>query len=152
MYVYTLLPGYLVIANGGPEVRTMMDDGQYGTPTRAGRFVIHSIGQHISMEARQYSAVPWGAPIRLNAKGWVEVQMGGQWTLLHLLPAWVNTYSINPVKARRDLEDNYRNMKEQLSPKYGLGKRDRWPAAWNGRLPKTWVFNDFGKKRHQVFC
>lgn len=151
MYTYTLIPNNLWIANGGPAVKMIMEDGTLGTPTETGRFVIYSIGPHVNGARWRNSAVPWGTPIRLNQQGYVEVQLHQQWQLLHKLPGWRERYGANPVGARVQLKKDYRSMMEQLKPKYELGKADHWPAGWDGGLPKTWVLNDFGQVAVKYF-
>lgn len=148
MYVYKLVPGSLWIANGGPANAR---PAEKATPTRAGRFVIGSIGQHISSVRWPNSAIPWGAPLQLNAKGYVELKLSGRWQLLHTVPGW-QQYAAQPLEARKALQNMYKSMMDQLKPKYGLGKADHWPTPWGGALPKTWVFNDFGPVAVKYFA
>lgn len=145
MYLYTLMPFNIGIANGGPEVEMIMEDGTLGTPTQTGRFVIYSIGPHVNGARWRNSAVPWGSPIRLSPHGYVEVKINNQWQLLHNLPGWSEKYGNNPKGARAKLKKEYGILMQQLKPKYGLSDTDHWPADWEGDLPKTWVINDFGR-------
>ena len=47
--------------------------------------------------------------------------------------------------------EDYKNLMNQLKPKYGLKKTDHCPAPWEGSLPKTWIFNDFGQVAVKYF-
>lgn len=150
MYVYKLVPGSLWVANGGPAKEIAAEKA---TPTRAGRFVIGSIGPHVSNGRWRNSAVPWGAPVRLSAKEkYVEVQIRGKWVFLHTLPGWSSYFATNPLGAKAQLVNDYRGLMNQLRPKYGLSRSDHWPAGWDGDLPSTWVFNDFGRVAVKYFA
>ena len=64
---------------------------------------------------------------------------------MHKLPLWAE-YANDPAGARKLVKETYESMMNRLRPNYGFSEDDSnpWPAPWNGELPKTWVFNDFG--------
>jgi hypothetical protein len=119
--------------------------------TRHGRYIIGLVEPHESKGRWKYSVVPWGAPIRLNRKGHVEVYMHSRWTLLHTLPKWRDDFLSDPLGAREDLEDEYQELSEWLKQKFTIGTKGSLPGTWGKALPQTWVFNDFGQVAIKYF-
>ena len=153
MYVFKLIPSSIIpnsvtLAHGGPEVDRPKDKA---THTQPGRFIVGSIGGHVS-QRWPMSAVPWGTPIRLNARKELEVQLRGGWVLLSTLPGWKERYPNNPAGATAAFTQAYNSlMLYERASVYGLPSQDKMPAPWNGQFPKTWVLNDFGRVAIKYF-
>lgn len=142
MFTYRLIPGSKHAAHGGPREA---NDKTEATPTQTGRFVVASIGQHLSGSRWLFSTIPWGTPIRKNKQFNLEVQLNGRWQLLHELPAWREKYAAFPAGATQVFVQEYiRLLKSLQVTKYGLKTQAEMPAPWNGDFPKTWMLNDFG--------
>lgn len=147
MYSFTLIPGTVFDAEGGPAGAPYAP-GKPFTSTRDGRFIVGSVAPHQSVSQWKYSIVPWGSPIRLDSKGYVEVYINARWELLHTLPKWRDAYLTTPLDAKQDLKDVYKEMSSWLKQKY---KVDKLPGTWKEALPQTWVFNDFGRVAIKYF-
>lgn len=150
MYSFTLIPGTVFDAEGGPPGVPYAPGKDY-TSTRHGRFVIGSVGPHVSSSKWRYSIIPWGAPIRLDAKNYVEVQINGRWVHLHTLKSWRDDYLTNPDGARKELEKEYASMSSWLKRQFGMGEKEFLPGNWGGALPKYWMLNDFGQVAIKYF-
>jgi hypothetical protein len=149
MYVYRLIPSSVSMAHGGPLVA---DNVRKATPTRAGRFVIGSVGPHVSSERWIFSTIAWGTPLRTNAKKELEVQLKGKWVGLHTLPGWRERYASYPAGATVMVKEAYSRLLNDLSRrKFGNVSRAQLPAPWNTDLPQTWVLNDFGQVAIKYF-
>jgi hypothetical protein len=143
MYVYRLVPNSVKSAYGGPE---KADNALKKTPTRHGRFVIASVAPHVSTQRWILSTIPWGTPLRTNAKKETEVQLNGKWVGLHTLPGWRERYGSYPPGATILVRETYNQlMKRLIISKFNSISRKEMPAPWNEDLPKTWVLNDFGQ-------
>ncbi|WP_139921689.1 hypothetical protein [Hymenobacter sp. DG01] len=147
MYSFTLIPGTVFDAEGGPAGEPYTPGKAYSS-TRHGRFVIGSVGPHTSPGRWPFSVVPWGADIRLDAKGYVEVFMQGKWQHLHTLPAWRDTYAKDPAGARSALESRYKDLQRSTKSLFKVAKL---PGQWENALPAKWVFNDFGQVSIKYF-
>lgn len=147
MYVYQQLPGSVWSAAGGPS--TAFPAAKV-TPTRAGRFIIASIGQHLSEKRWRYSTIPWGAPLRLNKQNFIELQVGGRWQPLYTFPGW-EAYSKDPLKGFNELSGYYLSMLAGLNEDFGRQPNTPFPSNWDLVLPTTWVFNDFGPTAVKYF-
>jgi hypothetical protein len=142
MYVYRLIPGSKHDAHGGPLVENKKEKA---TPTQEGRFVVASIGQHLSGARWLLSTIPWGTPIRKNSKFLLEVFLEGRWQLLHQRPYWREQYADYPIGATQVFVQEYMKLMRYLQvDRYGLKNQNEMPAPWNGEFPKTWPLNDFG--------
>ncbi|ANH82367.1 hypothetical protein A8C56_16605 [Niabella ginsenosidivorans] len=115
-------------AHGGPVAKYKDRGGNEATPTRAGRYIIGLIDQHVTQgSAYPFSRVPWGAALRTGKDGAMEVNMNGGWKKLS---AVVKTSKY--FKTEKELTDYLKDY--YASFKYKDGKA----------LPDRWVFNDFG--------
>ena len=151
MYVFTLIPGTVFDAEGGPAGMPYVPGVEGFTSTRHGRYIVGSVAPHESGGRWRNSVVPWGAAIRLDAKGQVEVQYHGRWTLLHTLPKWRDEFPNDPAGAKKDLKREYTLISNWIKEKYSIGRGGQLPGNWDGSLPKTWVFNDFGRVAIKYF-
>ncbi|MBX0289489.1 hypothetical protein K3G63_03520 [Hymenobacter sp. HSC-4F20] len=150
MYSFTLIPGTVFDAEGGPAGEPYAPGKTYSS-TRHGRFVIGNVGPHTSPGRWPYSVVPWGADIRLDAKGYVEVFMQGKWQHLHTLPAWRENFLHAPMLAKDELINRYEELKRSVNPVFGLSADAPLPGKWKSKLPPKWVFNDFGQVAIKYF-
>ncbi|RZK87756.1 MAG: hypothetical protein EOO62_38710 [Hymenobacter sp.] len=149
MYVYRLIPSSVNSAHGGPEVA---NNALKMTPTRAGRFVVASVAPHVSSGRWILSTIPWGTPLRTNAKKELEVQLNGKWVGLHTLPGWRERYGSYPPGATALVKEVYGGLISRVSGnKFRSVARRQLPAPWNEDLPKTWVLNDFGQVAVKYF-
>ncbi|RPD45939.1 hypothetical protein DNI29_17505 [Hymenobacter sediminis] len=147
MYSFTLIPGTVFDAEGGPAGEPYAP-GKASSSTRHGRFVIGSVGPHISSGRWPFSVVPWGADIRLDAKGYVEVFMQGKWQHLHTLPVWRDEFLKNPAGARYTLERRYEELVDFTKLVFNVRSLT---GQWKGDLPTKWIFNDFGSVSIKYF-
>ena len=114
-------------AVGGPPLQDGV--GKYArTLTRSGRFIIVSIGKHISTGKYLYSTIAWGTPLREH-NGIVQIKDKG---------VWKNLSSLEPFKKRK--------KEKSLTEKDFLNKLKRMYSSLSGEnlLPSSWIFNDFG--------
>jgi hypothetical protein len=90
-------------------------DGHMKGPTDSGEFVVARCGRHVSRRYAFWSRIAWGTPLR-ERNGFLEVYIDGTWQSLRLFcPA-----------SRAEIGQYHADL-------YG---------TW--RIPKEWVFNDFG--------
>lgn len=144
-YLYTRIATYSGF--GGPAVDNLSDPRYPATATRPGRFIINSIGRHTTprtdKDARLWSAVPWGTPLRVDKHGIVQVKMPGHdWQRLTSVPAW------------RHLDASQAHVKEVVSTRNLLlwapvlksisESKQPYPIKFYKDIPDQWVFNDFG--------
>lgn len=103
-------------AVGGRSKKEMGGDGYMKGPTDSGQYVVASCGRHASLKTYRYwSRVPWGTPLKED-KGSLRVFLRGKWQSLRIF---------TPAK-KEEILDYHQAL-------YGSRK-----------IPKTWVFNDFG--------
>jgi hypothetical protein len=102
-------------AVGGPAKRRIGSDGFVAGPTDAGEYLVAYCGRHTSRRYPHWSSIPWGTPLK-EEKGELMVQLRGTWEKLA---------KYSPV-TRADVVRQHGLL-------YGTGK-----------VPTTWVFNDFG--------
>jgi len=103
-------------AVGGPKTPIMRADGYQAGPTDKGEYVIAYCAKHSSPRMyRTWSNIRWGTPLR-ERKGILEVYINGKWQALKNFTSATKT----------DIQDYHQQL-------YG---------SW--KVPKTWVFNDFG--------
>lgn len=149
MYVYRLIPSSVSMAHGGP---LLADEPNKATPTRPGRFVIGSVGPHVSPTRWLLSSIPWGTPLGLTTEKALEVQLGGNWVGLHTLPGWRERFASYPPGAPILVREAYSRLMNKLSrSKFDNVARKQLPAPWNTDLPQTWVLNDFGQVAVKYF-
>jgi hypothetical protein len=100
------------------------------TPTRAGRYVVHSIDKHVSSQRWLLSTIAWGTPMKFE-KGVVYIQRQSKWVKLSSTNSqWVSGGS---EKDLHDwLLDQYQSYSYKGTPLY------------QSATPDKWVFNDFG--------
>ena len=116
-------------AVGGPPLQN--GDGEYArTPTRSGRFIIVSIGKHVSTGKYLYSTIAWGTPLREH-NGIVQIKNKG---------IWKNLSSLEPFKKIK--------KEESLSEEVFLNELKKMYLSLSGEylLPSSWIFNDFGAR------
>ncbi len=110
-------------AVGGPAKAVKAPDGYVAGPTDAGEYVVAYCGKHTSAKTYRYwSGVPWGASLR-ERREQLQVYVGGRWQLLSLF-----------TPATKEEIINY-----------------HWILYQKRKIPKTWVFNDFGHMTCFVF-
>lgn len=150
MYVYTLQASSVTMAHGGPEIDRPKEKA---THTRPGRFIIGSIGPHVSPQRWPLSAVPWGTPIQLNNRKELEVKLQGKWVLLSTLPGWRELFPNDPAGATAAFVKEYNKLMFHLRVSvYGLPSQQKMPAPWNGQFPTTWTVGDFGQIAIKYFA
>ena len=144
-YLYTRIATYSGV--GGPAKPDLSDPQHPATPTRAGRFLITSIGPHATMQTgagtRLWSAVAWGTPLRLDPKGVVQIKLPGkEWQRLTSLPAWRHL-DHDQARVASDIEN--RNLL-LWTPVLGAFAKahEQAPISLYRKIPDKWVFNDFG--------
>lgn len=100
---------------GGPRKASKFNDGFVGGPTDKGTYVLAYCGKHSSSRYKKWSRIRWGSALKERG-GKIYVQHNGKWrTLSSLTPA-----------TREELIQYNKEL-------FGSAK-----------LPKRWVFNDFG--------
>jgi len=144
-YLYTRVATYSGM--GGPEKADYSDPQHPSTPTRAGRFVITSIGPHTTMQvgtgARVWSAVAWGTPLRLDPKGVVQIKLPGKdWQRLTSLPAWRHL-DHDQARVASDIEDRNLLLWTPVLGAFAKNPKET-PIGFYRKIPDKWVFNDFG--------
>lgn len=114
------------MAVGGPRSAHNVAGGNEASPTREGRFIVSSIGKHVSSGGGLYplsSGLPWGTPLRFN-KEILEVQLNDRWKPITTInAAWSNMDNRGAVEVVRSIASGN-----------GLGRI----------VPDKWVLNDFG--------
>ncbi len=101
------------------------------TPTREGRYIVYSIGKHVSSQRWLFSSIAWGTPMKFE-KEVVYVQKNGKWVKLSA----TNSQWLSGGNSEKDLHD-------YLIKLYVSYKQNNVRLYSNG-MPGTWVFNDFG--------
>ena len=100
------------------------------TPTRAGRYVVHSIDKHVSSQRWLLSTIAWGTPMKFE-KGVVYIQRQGKWTKLSSINSqWRNAGS------EKELHDWL--LAQYKSYNY------KGTQLYQAPFPDKWIFNDFG--------
>lgn len=122
------------VINAVPRLR---NDGY--SATRSGRFTILSIAKHISGSRWHWSAIPWGAPLRMDIDA-VYVMINNKWRKLSSTHrAWLEAYKKDPNPEQRlaaELEWRY----AFVDPDTGLSLK----KMYGGKNLDSWIFNDFG--------
>lgn len=96
--------------------------------TKEGRYVVHSIGKHVSAGRWLLSTVPWGTPILFNQSEHIlYVQKGGKMIKLRNYNSQWGGYS------EKDLYDELLQIYQRYYKSY-----------YGMAFPNTWIFNDFG--------
>lgn len=140
-FLYTNI--YEIEARGGlsPDVINavpQLKNNGYSA-TRSGRFTILSIAKHISGSRWNWSAIPWGAPVRMDIDA-VYVKLNNKWRKLSSThPAWLANYKKDPNPEQRlltELEMRY----SAVDPNSGFSYR----KMYGGKDLDSWIFNDFG--------
>lgn len=104
-------------AVGGPATSSKDRQGNEQGPTENGTYVVAGAWPHQgSALYKDWSTIPWGAPLREEPDGSISVKMKGKWQ---------PTSKFSRV-SRADIIDEYFRL---------YGKNE---------VPKKWVFNDFG--------
>lgn len=120
-------------AHGGPSNQKLGGDGQMQTSTREGRYVINSIGKHVSYGKYAYwSGVAWGTEMRLT----------GEITMIKNNGVWIRLSDVNPQWGKYKDNQKYLTgiIKQRYLEDYGLSS-----------FPDRWVFNDFGHTSVKYF-
>lgn len=120
-------------AHGGPSSEKPGGDGHAKTATREGRYVINSIGKHVSYGKYAYwSGVAWGTEMRLD----------GEVTMVKNGGAWVRLTAVNAQWGK------YKNQQKQVTEYI----RQQYTAIANrNTFPNRWIFNDFGHTSVKYF-
>ena len=115
---------------GGPTVEVPKEQK---TRTRSGRYVVGVIAKHRSSSRWAWSTVLWGTPVR-EEKGVVQIQENGRWINLSSKPGFKGVKESDILNS---IIEYYQSFKADLGPALT-------PAEKAQRIPKTWIFNDFG--------
>ncbi|EDM35107.1 hypothetical protein PBAL39_16536 [Pedobacter sp. BAL39] len=132
MAVYKLTKIKEYDAHGGPAKETPGEDGHSKTPTQSGRFVINSVGKHVSYGKYAYwSGVAWGTPVRLIGDT-VMVKHDGRWIQLSKVnKQW------GEFREQKLITHAVKQAHHQISGMY--------------TVPSAWIFNDFGHTSVKYF-
>jgi hypothetical protein len=132
MATYTLKKLKAYDAHGGLS-RDFLDSNpalkaaEYSS-TRPGRYVIQTIGKHVSGGRWILSSIPWSTPIKFNsAEHVVYVQKNAK---MVKLTTYNSQWGAHPDK---DLYDELLKIYE-----------DYYKDYYKNAFPDTWIFNDFG--------
>ena len=151
-YLYTQIAAYNGF--GGPVTADYSDPAHPATPTRAGRFTVNFIGPHVTTHvgknARLWSAVAWGTPLRLGPGQVIEIRLPGQnWQRLTAVPAW-HHLDANQPRVLEDIKAMQLRLWMPVLAAYAKTPQDT-PIQFYQEIPKTWVFNDFGHTTVKYF-
>lgn len=145
LYLYTRVATYS--GYGGPATATNTDPAHPATPTRAGRFTIGSIQPHTTLQtgknARMWSAVAWGTPLRLGPGQVIEIRLPGNgWQRLTSVPAWRHL-DANQPRVLDDIKTRQLLLWSPVLKAYAQAPQNA-PIRLYREIPDKWIFNDFG--------